>query len=546
MPVPTTTKLRLTGHVVTMDAACKQVPNGVIYIDGTNIVAVQDAKAPPPDGFASVPAVDTGGIIFPGLIELHNHLSYNTLRTWRVPAKFANRGQWPRHPEYSQLVTGPMGVLGRSTDPSVLAALVRYVEAKCLVAGVTTSQGIALASNAGIRHYYKGIVRNVESPDDPAFPKAGSHIPDLAASEWKKFDNELVKAKAKASCMLLHLSEGIDQSARNHFLALESGDTWAINSALAGIHCAALEAPDFEIMAQHGGSMVWSPLSNYLLYGDTAKVHLALEHKVPVALGSDWSPTGSKNLLGELKVAKLANDQLGTKLSDADIVALVTRNAAAIVKWDKWLGSIEPGKRADLTVVAGKVSDPHGSLIRARERDVLAVLIRGTPRYGDQKLMKALGATGESLIVGGQAKLADFNDPLGDPDVDKIPLADAISILKDVLARIPNLETHERLGRGALHRPLAASAPPRARLLLEEPEGEQPDHRTRHAFFGAGVASPVAAPAGASLAAKLPLIPLQLDALTVDDDPDFRTMLGQQQNLPAWLSQGLQSVLSQN
>jgi len=34
------------------------------------------------------------------------------------------------------------------------------------------------------------------------------------------------------------------------------------------------------------------PLSNYLLYGDTAKVHLALEHKVPVALGSDWSPTG--------------------------------------------------------------------------------------------------------------------------------------------------------------------------------------------------------------------------------------------------------------
>ena len=116
--------------------------------------------------------------------------------------------------------------------------------------------------------------------------------------------------------------------------------------------------------------------------------------------------------------------------------------------------------------------------------------------------------------------------------------------MKDVLGRLPNLETHERLGRGALHRPLAASAPPRARLLLEEPDGEQPDHRKRHAFLVPGMASPIAAAAGASLAAKLPLIPLQLDALTVDDDPDFRTMLGQQQNLPAWLSQGLQSLLS--
>ena len=541
--MPTTTKLKLTGHIVTMDAAGKQVCNGAVYIDGANIVAVQDAKAPPPDGFASVPAVDTGGIIFPGLIELHNHLSYNALKMWRVPEKFANRGQWPRHPEYSQLVTGPMGVLGRSTDASVLAALVRYVETKCLVAGVTTSQGIALSSNAGVRRYYKGIVRNVESPDDPDLPKAGSHIPDLAASEWHKFDAELVKAKAKASCMLLHLSEGIDQSARNHFLALESGDTWAINSALAGIHCAALQAADFAIMAEHGGSMVWSPLSNYLLYGDTAKVHLALEHKVPVALGSDWSPTGSKNLLGELKVAKLANDQLGTNLSDAEIVGLATRNAAAIVKWDKWLGSIEPGKRADLLVVAGKLSDPYGSLIRARERDVRAVLIRGTPRYGDQKLMKALGATGESFTVGGQLKVADFNDPVGDPDVDKIPLANAISILKDVLGRLPNLETHERLGRGALHRPLAASAPPRVHLLLEEPDGEQPDHRKRHSFLSAGMVSPAAASTGTSPAAKLPLIALELDALTVDDDADFRTMLGQQQNLPAWLAQGLQSLL---
>jgi hypothetical protein len=57
------------------------------------------------------------------------------------------------------------------------------------------------------------------------------------------------------------------------------------------------------------------------------------------------------------------------------------------------------------------------------------------------------------------------------------------------------------------------------------------------------MASPTAATAGASPAAKLPLIALELDALTVDDDADFRTMLGQQQNLPTWLAQGLQALL---
>ena len=51
--------------------------------------------------------------------------------------------------------------------------------------------------------------------------------------------------------------------------------------------------------------MVWSPLSNLLLYGATADVAAAQAAGVSIGLGSDWSPAGSKNLLGELKVARL-------------------------------------------------------------------------------------------------------------------------------------------------------------------------------------------------------------------------------------------------
>jgi hypothetical protein len=122
---------------------------GTVYIDQGGIVAVHDAAQPPPEGFEDTRAVDVRGTIFPGLIELHNHLAYNALRLWHVPRLFTNRGQWGGTPEYQRLVTGPMKVLGLTED--VMPSLVRYVECKCLVGGVTTSQGIELFSNAGAR-----------------------------------------------------------------------------------------------------------------------------------------------------------------------------------------------------------------------------------------------------------------------------------------------------------------------------------------------------------------------------------------------------------
>ena len=85
--------------------------------------------------------------------------------------------------------------------------------------------------------------------------------------------------------------------------------------------------------------MVWSPLSNLLLYGETADVEAGAEAGVLMALGPDWSPSGSKNLLGELKVARLVEQPGRRQRSrDYDLLALATRNAAKILRWDKQLG----------------------------------------------------------------------------------------------------------------------------------------------------------------------------------------------------------------
>ena len=241
-------KMTLAGDIVAMDDALNVTRNGRLYIEKGAIVAIRRATDPAPTGFKNVSVLNTGGTMFPGLIELHNHLAYNALRLWQVPKKYNNRDQWSGIPEYRKLVSGPMTVVGKS--PGLLPPLIRYVEAKCLISGVTTSQGIALFSNAGIRRFYRGIVRNVEETDDENLPEAETRIADVEAQSAQKF---LARLK-RETCFLLHLSEGVDAKAREHFLALNfAQNEWAITPQLSGIHCAALKPEDFTVLGQLGG-----------------------------------------------------------------------------------------------------------------------------------------------------------------------------------------------------------------------------------------------------------------------------------------------------
>jgi imidazolonepropionase-like amidohydrolase len=124
-----------------------------------------------------------------------------------------------------------------------------------------------------------------------------------------------------------------------------------------------------------------------LLYGKTADVVAAKAEGVRIGIGSDWSPSGSKNLLGELKVARLVSANLGNVFSDREIVAMATTNAASILQWDRVLGSLEAGKRADLIVVAGTSGDAYATLLEAKETDIRLVMINGVARYGLSSLM---------------------------------------------------------------------------------------------------------------------------------------------------------------
>ncbi len=547
-------KLALAGRVVQMNDAFTVMDNAIVYTDLGAIVAVQDQKQAPPPGFEGIRPVKTGGTIYPGLIELHNHLAYNALPLWSpVPKLFEHRGQWPDHPDYRKLISGPMTVLGQYRDaqgqPALLAPLVRYVECKCLLGGVTTSQGIMLNSNAGIQRYYRGILRNVERTDDPDLSEAQGRIADVDAKDARSFFGRLQK---EDSCFLLHLSEGItapgsaDSIARRHFLSLQvAPNEWAINDRLSAIHAAGLLPEDFAVLGAKGGSMVWSPLSNLLLYGATARVEAAKQSKVRIGLGSDWSPSGSKNLLGELKVAWLCSQHLLQNLFSArDLVAMATRDAAAILKWDQAIGSIEPGKRADLVVISGKAGDPYEALIKAKETSIRMVMINGVARYGMPALMSNLGKAGELVQVGGKSRRLYLEQQTSDPDVAKVTLAAARASLRAAFRDLPKLALELETAHAVAPKRAAldAARPVVWSLSLDEIQNTGVDFRPRLPFKGPGdFTGPElrSAKAVGSQPLSSILAPVEIDPLTVADDPKFLARIAGQSNLPSFVRTGL-------
>jgi imidazolonepropionase-like amidohydrolase len=524
LPVdPAAVPYALEGRIVTMDAAFSVVPRGRVYVQDGRIAHVLPAEAPAPASMEEATVVRTGGTIYPGLIELHNHLSYNALPPWSLSERFRNRGIWGGRPEYRQLVSRPASILGR-TD-GLVQAVVRYAEVKCLVSGITTTQGISLASNAGIRRFYRGVVRNVEQTDEADLHEASTRIADVAASDAARFFEQLQR---ESTLLLLHLSEGVDETARGHFRALQlGGDRWAITSTLGGIHCCGLQDDDYATLAAHQGSMVWSPFSNLLLYGATSDVARARREGVLMALGPDWSPTGSRNLLAELKVARIISEDAGGVFTDRDLVAMATINAARMLKWEASLGSIEPGKRADLVVIDGLGGDPYERLIAARETSIMLVVIGGTPRYGSSALMAKFTGSLEPLKVGQSRRALNLQQETADPVVGALSLSEARERLVDGMQRLPELEG----SRSALVGARAASPSAAGERWFLDLDHERMDGTQIRllAPFGMGGSMPGAMPLAAD---DLPLVPLELDPLTVVDDREFKTRLAAQPNLP--------------
>ena len=438
--------LVVRGKVVTFDDSSEVIDDGAVYVQPNDaehrgrIEAVQPADRAAPAGYDTAATVDTGGVVYPGLIDLHNHVAYNCISLWSPvnhPGPYDTRYQWTRNKGYDPEVQNPTNALCKAVGKAVL----KYVETRAVIGGVTAIQG---STKTGLHPYEGWLVRNVEfetfgTGEKTVFQSA------LRLHDTKDFErahDHLVEGDA----YIYHLAEG-----RDHDKLVPEYDSMVDHRTLlpgfVAIHTNALGKAEYEDWAPHGGSIVWSPFSNLWLYGQTTNVVAADTAGLRLCLGADWSPSGSKNVLGELKVADMWNrDHLHGHFSDEELARMATSNPADAINWGeplrggpradpdlhRRLGRLVEQHHGDLLVLSDRHDDPYRNLIEAIERDVELVTINGEPFYGTTRLMKASGAqNAEPISVGPLARQIVLIYPgIEDADMSWEAAVDAIRLAR--------------------------------------------------------------------------------------------------------------------
>jgi hypothetical protein len=384
----------LTPETVFVNGGGVLIENGIITCVGC------DCTVDPVLIDATITCADA--VISPGLINTHDHITY--AHNWPIgvgPDRYEHRHDW------REGLNGhaPLPYSGGAPAEAVLAAELRFV-----MGGATSIAG------AGGRW---GLLRNVDSADNEGIPLQAADsdtfpLDDAGGLQLDgscNYGNNATDEAHVAGLMayLPHIGEGIDRYANNEMICTSiSPDIVADNTAI--VHAVGTTPAEAQVISDAKAQVIWSPRSNVVLYGSTAPVTLMDTLGVNLALGTDWLPSGSMNLLRELACAEYLDDvHFGDRFDDKRMWEMVTTNAAFAIGAEVGLGMIKPGYVADIAVFAKSGEDAHGAVVRGHETKVALVLRGGVPLYGDAALLATDavgGAMCEALDVCGVAKRA--------------------------------------------------------------------------------------------------------------------------------------------
>ncbi len=369
----------LGGQVITPSGARR----AWVRVEDDTIAAITTRK--PTDAVA----LQTDGVIMPGMLDLHGHPEFNVFAPWEPPRTYVNRYSWRASKPYRALVRDPQNELIPKLPKGTQ---LRYAEIRALVGGVTAIQG-ASRTTQGSR---ESMVRNVDGlvlGEHRA--RAAIDLPSSLTSRGGPEMKRILEAieRGEVDAHYLHLAEGMRDNERSQkeFGHL-ADDLGALTSATVIIHGTAMTRAQFGDAKDAGARLVWSPQSNLRLYGETTRIADALDVGLPVALGADWLPSGSLSLLAEMKVARQELVEQGHPLTARQLVTMVTSGAAAVAGLGKKLGRLAVGRPADLVVLARQDANAYESVCSSTPADVELVMIGGDVAYGRRDWMRAVAA----------------------------------------------------------------------------------------------------------------------------------------------------------
>jgi 5-methylthioadenosine/S-adenosylhomocysteine deaminase len=161
-------------------------------------------------------------------------------------------------------------------------------------------------------------------------------------------------------------------------------------------HCVHLDEREMGLLASSGTHVAHCPSSNMKLGSGVAPVSELLARGVSVSLGADGAPCNNRlDMFTEMRSAALLQkvSRGAEALPAARVLRMATRDGARALGLGDEVGSIEAGKRADITVVELERlhTTPRPEVVStvvyaAEARDVRDVLIDGRPVLRDGAL----------------------------------------------------------------------------------------------------------------------------------------------------------------
>jgi cytosine/adenosine deaminase-related metal-dependent hydrolase len=165
-----------------------------------------------------------------------------------------------------------------------------------------------------------------------------------------------------------------------------------LGSNVIAAHCVKADEEEIALLAEHDVAVAHCPRSNGILGCGVAPLTALREAGIRVCIATD-SPasTPSFDMFDEMRaaiVAARAREGRPDALTAADALELATLGGASALGLDETLGSIVPGKQADLTVLSLADTpfipweDPvTGAVLGGAPQRVVATLVSGKPRY---------------------------------------------------------------------------------------------------------------------------------------------------------------------
>lgn len=324
-------------------------------------------------------------LVFPGLVNAHDHLHVNAVPPLRAGAPFPNSYAWIE--AFRAHFAAPQ-VIAALAQPKALR--LRHGALKNLLAGTTC-----------VVHHDPWHAA-LDAPDFPvALLRDFGWSYALAGPGYGPPVRASFLATPHHRPWIIHLAEGTDATARAELAELDRLGCLAANSVL--VHGVGLTPRDIERVIAAGAAVVWCPGSNRALLGRTLDPR-RLREAGRLLLGSDSRLSGERDLLEELR---LALDRYG--LTPTQLLGLVTRDAARILGL-AGRGRLSPGAHADLLIVEDRRDDPVRSLLGITRSEIRAVVRDGRPLIADPDFAHWFVASGLDTVpvtLDGRPKLLD-------------------------------------------------------------------------------------------------------------------------------------------